>query len=77
MSCGWPDNFCICYSLPNGGKCISVLCILTSVVTFILMMIYLCADFDNIAHEIADNSDEMVERLKENRTCKLFGIQIV
>lgn len=41
------------------------------------MMIYLCADFDNIAHEIADNSDEMVERLKENRTCKLFGIQIV
>lgn len=65
-----PDNFCICYSLKKGGQIIAALCLVTSVISCIMLTVYLCSDFDEIAKEIADNSGDMVEALEESKACE-------
>lgn len=69
-SFGLPDNVCICLNLRKGGKAIAGLCIAISLLSFVLLAIYLASDFDKIAREIGDNNDEMVQKLKENRACE-------
>lgn len=64
-----PDKFCCC-SLKEGGKFVGTICIIFSTISCILLLIYLCSDFDAIAKEIADNSEEMVETLQESKVCK-------
>ena len=70
MSFGLPDNFCMCFDLKKGSKIIAVLCLATSVISCVMLTIYLCSDLDKIKKEISDNSDELAEKLNENSGCE-------
>lgn len=70
MSCGWPDNFCICWNLKDGGKIIGFLCVAASIISCIILTIYLCSDFDAISKEIAENNKDMIDELAESNACK-------
>lgn len=70
MPCELPDNVCVCFNLKDGGKLIANMCIATSVISCIMLLVYFFSDFDSIALEIADNNKEMVDVLKQSRVCK-------
>lgn len=74
-SCGLPDNVCVCFNLKDGGKLIANLCIAVSAISCIMLLVYLFSDFDSIAREIADNNEDMVEILKQSKTCECRGFQ--
>lgn len=67
---GLPKQFCACFELKQGGKIIAIISMVTSVISCIMLTIYLCSDLDKITKEIADNSGTMVETLKENSGCE-------
>lgn len=71
---GLPDNFCLCFDLKKGGNIIGGLCLVTSVISCIMLTIYLCSDLDKITQEIADNSDEMKQTLEENSGCEKYQL---
>lgn len=68
--CGLPDNFCVCWNLKKGGRFIAILSIGISVISCILITIYLSSDFEKIKQELADSHSEMADKLAEHKTCQ-------
>lgn len=68
-NCGLPNEFCF-MDLKKGAKIIGIMCLIFSVVSSILLLIYLSQDIDDINREIADKNDAMKEKLDDHNTCK-------
>lgn len=64
------DNFCMCFPLKKGGKIIAYLCLVASVISCIMLTIYLCSDLEKIKKEIADNNAGMAAKLNKTSGCE-------
>jgi hypothetical protein len=64
------EEFCLCVPMKKGGRIIAIACLVTSLISCVMLSVYLSADFDEIAKEIGEHDQDMINKLKENTTCK-------
>jgi hypothetical protein len=68
--CGLPNEFCFT-DLRKGGKIIGSFCVLASGISSILLLVYLCSDFDAIKEELSDNEQHVMQKLDESKSGKM------
>lgn len=65
--CGLPNEFCF-IELKRGVKVIGSICVLASGICSILLLVYLCSDFDAIKEELSDKEENVMGKLDESKT---------
>lgn len=58
-----PETFCHCMSLKTGGKVISVICTLTSLLVFLVFNFYIDSDSNEIVKEIGGQDQDLKKKL--------------
>lgn len=65
-----PNTFCGCMNLRTGGKVISVVCTVTSMIAFFVFDFYLDSEPSEVVKEIGGKDREKLKKLQESNESK-------
>lgn len=65
-SCGLPTEFCF-MDLRRGAKVIGWLSLISSGICSILLLVYLCSDFDSIKEELSEHEEHVMQNLDSTK----------